>query len=52
MLDRVIYKMYEEDFEEDEALYDGDFEDEEDGNYYNGYDDDDYQNPDFDYEEE
>ncbi|MCE3038377.1 hypothetical protein [Helicobacter anatolicus] len=54
MLNCFVYKMYEDDDFDDEAEYSDDFdeEDEKVGHYYNGYDDDDYQNPDNDYEED
>ncbi|WP_199919438.1 hypothetical protein [Helicobacter enhydrae] len=44
---------YEEELEELEELeYEEDYLDDEEGNdYYQGYDEDDYQNPDSDYEE-
>ncbi|MCE3039245.1 hypothetical protein [Helicobacter anatolicus] len=55
MLNSFVYKMYEDDDFDDETGYPDDFEEEdgeEMGRYYNGYDDDDYQNPDNDYEED
>ncbi|MCE3036341.1 hypothetical protein LW135_00645 [Helicobacter sp. faydin-H20] len=54
MLDSFVYKMYEDDDFDEETEYSDDFdeEDEEVSRYYNGYDDDDYQNPDNDYEED
>ena len=43
-------------YEEDELDYEDEYIDEEkdavDGGYYQGYDDDDYQNPDGEYEDE
>lgn len=43
-------------YEEDELNYEDEYIDEEDddvdGGYYQGYDDDDYQNPDGEYEDE
>lgn len=45
------YLLFEDDMiDEDEEDYSGD--DAREDRYYNGYDDDDYQNPDSDYEDE
>lgn len=49
-LKNVVYKMFED--EEDDGFDEGFDEDEDEGfDRYYGYDDDDYENPDSDYEE-
>ncbi|MDO7253212.1 hypothetical protein [Helicobacter cappadocius] len=54
MLETYTYKMYEDDEIEDEGFDDEyqDCDDEDEVPSYNGYDDDDYQNADEEYEEE